>query len=153
VESERVDEKHAIRTLQQSDHDSAAYIHSFFNADWEDAILYDLLINAEKLSATTAVQLIINSAQSREIQEGVEKAKGDLADLTLVQKAEANLITTLGDDPRPVEIRAEKGVVVLRGTVSSSALKKDCERIIAAMEGVDHVENELSVAQYYQYSR
>ena len=153
VESERVDEKHAIRTLQQSDHDSAAYIHSFFNADWEDAILYDLLINAEKLSPTNAVQLIVNSGQSREIQEGVEKGKEHLADLALVQKAEANLITTLGYGPRPVEIRAEKGVVVLRGTVSSSALKKDCERIIAAMEGVDHVENELSVAQYYQYSR
>jgi cytidylate kinase len=152
VDTAGLDEKHAARALQQNDHDSAAYIHSFFNANWEDPTLYDLLINAEKLSATTAVQLIINSAQSREIQEGVEKGKGNLADLALVQKAEAKLIGTLGYDPRPVEIRAEKGVVYLRGTVSSSALRNDCERIIAALEGVDHVENELSVAQYYQYS-
>ncbi len=152
VEMEKVDEKHAVRALQQSDHDSAAYIHSFFNANWEDPTLYDLLINAEKLSPGTAVQLIINSSQSAEIQGGVEKGKGNLADLALVQKAEAKLIATLGYDPRPVEIRAEKGVVFLRGTVSSPALKDDCERVIAALEGVAHVENELSIAQYYHYS-
>ena len=80
------------------------------------------------------------------------KGKEKLADLALVQKARAKLITTLGYDPRVVEIRAEKGVIFLRGTVSSSALKKDCERIVAAIEGVDHVENELSVAQYHQYT-
>jgi cytidylate kinase len=151
VESERVDEKYAVRMLRQSDHDSAGYMHSFFNADWDDATLYDLLINAEKLSPTSTVQLIINSLQSREIQEGVEKGKEELADLVLVQKAEAKLITALGFDPRPVEIRAEKGVVFLRGTVSSPALKEDCERVIGAMEGVEHVNNELSVAEYYGY--
>ena len=151
VEMEKMDEKRAVRTLQQSDHDSAAYIHSFFNANWEDATLYDLLVNAEKLSPVTAVQLIINSSQSPEIQGGVEKGKGNLADLALAQKAEAKLIATLGYDPRPVEIRAEKGVVYLRGTVTSSGLKDECERVIAALEGVDHVENELSVAQYYRY--
>jgi len=152
VESERIDKKHAIRTLQQSDLDSAGYIQSFFNADWNDASLYDLLINTEKLSPETAVQLIINSVQSREIQEGVEKGKEELADLALVQKAEAKLITVLGFDPRPVEIRAEKGRVFLRGAVSSDAFKEECERVIGAIEGVEHVENELSVSQYYGYA-
>jgi cytidylate kinase len=152
VESERVDEKHAVRMLRQSDNDSAGYIHSFFNADWNDASLYDLLINTEKLSPATAVQLIIDSVQSREVQEGVEKGKEKLAELALVQKAEAKLVAILGSDLHHVEIRAEKGVVFLRGTVFSPMVKEECERTVAALEGIEHVENQLSVAQYYRYA-
>jgi cytidylate kinase len=152
MEKEGIDEKHAARIFRQSDRDSAGYIQSFFHADWNDASLYDLLINTDRLSLATAVQLIIDSVQSREVQEGGEKGGEKLADLALAQKAEAKLITALGYDPRPVEIRAEKGVVFLLGTVSSPTLREKCERVIAAMEGVSHVKNELTVAQYYGYT-
>jgi len=151
VESERVEEKNAVRMLRQSDRDSAAYMHSFFNADWNDATLYDLLINTEKLSPTTAVQMIIDSLQSREIQEGVEKGKENLAELALVQKAEAKLMALLGSDPRYVEVWAEKGVVFLSGTVTSPEIKKEYGRIVAALEGVKRVENQLLIAGYYRW--
>jgi len=151
MESERIDEKHAVRLFRQSDRDSAGYIQSFFHADWNDATLYDLLINTEKLSLATAVQMIIDSVQSREIQEGTEKGKEKLAELALVQKVEAKLMPILGSDIRHVEIRAEKGVVFLRGTVTSPVLKEECERKVAALEGVTHVKNELSVAQHYAH--
>jgi cytidylate kinase len=149
VERERIDEKSAIRKLHQGDHDSAGYIHSFFHADWDDATLYDLLINAEKLSPTTMVDLIVDSSQSTEIQEGVERGRAELDDLALAQKAEAQLIAALGFDPSLVEIRAENGTVILRGSVSSDGLKEKCARVITSMEGVKHVENELTVAQQY----
>ncbi len=152
AEIEKIDEKQATRKIQQSDRDSAAYIHSFFHADWNDAALYALLINAEKLSTTTAVQLIIDSGQSREFREGVEKGKEKLADLALVQKVEEKLINELVFDFRHVEVEAEKGVVFLRGAVTSSELKEDCTRMIAAIEGVERVVNELSVGWYYGYS-
>ncbi len=151
VESERIDEKHAVRMLRQSDLDSAGYIHSFFNADWNDASLYDLLINTQKLSPATAVQLIIDAVHSREIKEEVEKGKEKLAELALVQKAEAKLVPMLGSDLQHVEIRAERGVVFLRGAVTSPVLREECERTLAALEGVEHVENQLSVTQYYRY--
>jgi len=151
VESERIDEDHAVRMLRQSDRDSAGYMHSFFNADWNDATLYDLLINTGKLSPGTAVEMIMDSLRSREIQEGVEKGKEELAELSLVQKAEAELMGMLGSDFRYVEIRTEGGVVFLRGTVASSELKKECERKMADLEEVRRVENQLSVARYYTY--
>lgn len=151
VWSKRADEKYAVRMIRQSDQDSAGYIQSFFHADWNDANLYDLLINTENLSQTTAVQLILDSVHSREIQEGVEKGKERLAELALVQKAEAKLISVLGSDLSYVEIRAEKGTVFLRGAVTSDLLKEECERAVAALDEVSHVENQLSVAQYPRY--
>jgi hypothetical protein len=151
VETEKVDERHAIRILRQNDHDSAGYMHSFFNADWNDATLYDLLINTQKLSPATAVQLVIDSVHSREIQEGIEDGKEKLAELALVRKAEAKLVAILGSDLHHVEIRVEKGAVVLRGAVTSPVLKEECERTVAGLEGVGHVENQLSVTRYYGY--
>ena len=151
IEGEKVDEKHAVQRLRQNDHDSAGYIHSFFNADWNDSSLYDLLINTGKLSTTTAVQMIIDSAQAREIQGEVEKGKEKLSDLALVQKAEAKLVALLGSDLQHVQIRAEKGIVFLGGAVTSPVLKEECERTVTALEGVEHVENQLSVVQYQRY--
>lgn len=148
VESERIDERHAVRMLRRSDHDSAGYIQSLFNADWNDARLYDLVINTEKLSPATAAKLIITSIHSKEIQEGGEKGKGKLAERALVQKAKARLVPILGLNLHYVEIRAERGILVLRGEVTSSRLKEDCERRLAALEGIDRVENQLSVARF-----
>jgi len=146
--SKRADEKYTVRMLRQIDHDSSGYIQSIFHADWNDASLYDLLINTENLSQTTAVQLIIDSVHSREIQEGVGKRKEKLVELALVQKAEDRLMSILGSDRHHVEVRVEKGVVFLKGAVTSDMLKEECERAVAALEGVEQVENQLAVARY-----
>ena len=151
VWSKRADEKYAVRMLRQIDHDSEGYIQSFFHFDWNDASLYDLLINTEKLSQTTAVQLIIDSVLSQEIQAGEEKGKEKLADLALAQKVEAKLIPLLGSGLQRVEIRVEKGVVFLKGTVLSPVLKETCERTVTALEEVEHVENQLSVVPFSGY--
>jgi len=151
MESAGVDEKQAALMIRQSDHDSSGYIKSFFNADWDDPSLYDLLIDTEKFSVQTGAKLIIESVHSPEIQAGAEKAAVKLVNLTLVQKVEAKLLEMLGDEVRHVEIRAEKGVVFLRGAVTSPVDMENCERAVAGLEGVERVENQLSVVQYYRF--
>jgi len=145
TESERVDEKHAAGILRRNDHDAFGYIQSFFYVDWNDPSLYDLLINSAKLSVEAAVQLIVDSVHAPEVRGGEIKVQEKLADLALLQKVEARLMDILGVGFRQVEVRAEKGVVVLRGGVVSPAQKEDCERTISGLEGVKRVENHLSV--------
>jgi len=145
TESERVDEKQAAGILRRSDHDSFGYIQSFFYVDWDDPNLYDLLINSAKLSVEAAVKLITDSVHAPEIRGGEETVQEKLADLALVQKVEAGLMDILGVGFRQVEVRAERGVVVLRGGVVSRVQKEDCERTISGLEGVNRVENHLSV--------
>ena len=145
MESERVEEKQAHWMLRQSDQDSAGYIQSFFNAGWDDPNLYDLLINTEKLSVATAIQLIVRSASSPEIQDGVEEANEKLADLALVARAEEKLVARIGEKARFVEIKAEKGVLLLAGQVDSPISKENCERALAGLEGMIRVENKLLI--------
>ena len=151
IESERVEEKHAAEILRRSDNDSFGYIQSFFHVDWNDPTLYDLLINSAKVSMETAVQVIIDSARDQEIQEGEERVKEKLSDLALSQKVEAKLMDILGVDFRNLEVRAEKGVVVLKGGVVSQAKREECERTTTGLEGVERVENQLWVNQYHRF--
>jgi len=151
IKSEGVEEKHAAEILRRSDSDSFGYIQSFFHVDWNDPTLYDLLINSAKVSMETAVQMIIDSVRDQEIQEGEERVKEKLSDLALSQKVEAKLMDILGVAFRNLEVRAEKGVVVLKGGVISQAKKEECERTITGLEGVERVENQLWVDQYHQF--
>ena len=151
IESEGVEEKHAAEILRRSDSDSFGYIQSFFHVDWNDPTLYDLLINSAKVSMETAVQMIIDSARHQEIQEGGEGVKEKLSDLALSQKVEAKLMDILGVGFRNLEVRAEKGAVVLRGGVVSQAKKEECERTTTGLEGVERVENQLWVDQYHRF--
>ncbi|HSR10900.1 MAG TPA: cytidylate kinase family protein, partial [Thermodesulfobacteriota bacterium] len=150
MKRERVDEKHAAQMIRQSDQDSSGYIKCFFNADWDDPNLYHLLINTGKISVETGVKLIVQAVQGAEIQAVAEGAAEKVADLYLVQKIEGKLLELLGGEFQNVEARAKKGVVFLNGIVTSSVDSHNCERAIAALEGVEKVENRLSVVQHYR---
>ncbi len=69
------DEKQAARILRRNDRDSGGFIRSFFDQDWDDPNLYDLLINTRKISAATAAKMILSAARSPEIQEGEKRAE------------------------------------------------------------------------------
>ena len=145
MESEGMNEKHAGHIISQNDYDSSGYIRSFFNADWDDPCHYHLLVNTGALTVETAIELIIKAVHSSEIQKGVEKAPEKIANLVLVQKAGAKILEVLGVEVRNVEIRTERGVVFLGGTVTSTLKKENCERAVLGLEGVERVEDHLSV--------
>ena len=46
------DEKDAERIIRQSDRDSSGYIGAYFDADWDDGDLYDLVVNIRYLLLT-----------------------------------------------------------------------------------------------------
>jgi len=134
------DEKKTSRVLNQSDRDSAGFLHSFFDMDWEDRSLYDLMINTEKLSAETGVKLIIDSISSPEIQEGGKGIDAKLINLALTQKAEVILMGIIGIGFENVTVQVKGGVVRLSGLVASEILKEDCLRAMARIEGVNSVD-------------
>ena len=151
-EQDGVDEMQAVRRLKRNDQDSGGFIRSFFNVDWEDANLYDLVINTQKISVEAGVNLILEVNQSPAIQEGEEKGGQKLADLVLFQKVESTLGRLTGMSSRDMNIHVEEGVVTLEGTITSGTEKENCEKEVAGIEGVKRVNNRLTVAQYYRQS-
>lgn len=145
------DEKQAVGSLRRSDRDSAGFIRAYFDVDWEDQDLYDLIINTRKLSVEAGARIILESIPVLEIKEGEKKAEEKLADLALIQKVEASLLGILGADFRDIRVKAEKGVVTLEGTVASDGLKENCQIAAARIEGVNRVDNQLTMMPYQRY--
>jgi len=145
------DKKQAMGVLRRSDRDSAGFMRGFFDVDWDDPGLYDLIMNTRHLSAEAVERMIIESAHSLKIKEGGRRDREKLEDLALVQKVETSLLVVLGSGLRQIDITAERGVVFLKGTVPSNVLKEDCQNAVACIKGVNLVNSQLSVAEHYGY--
>jgi len=151
IEQRGGDETQAMGVLRRSDRDSAGFMRGFFDVDWDDPGLYDLMINTRYLSAQTAGRMIMESADSLLIKKGGRRDREKLENLALVQKVERSLLVVLGSGLRQIDITAERGVVSLKGTVASNVLKEDCQNTVACIKGVNLVNNQLSVPEQYGY--
>lgn len=151
MEQDTIDEKQAIRLLRRNDRDSAGFIQAFFDEDWDDPDLYDLVFNTQKILVGTAAKLIVESNQSTEIKEEEKKSTQKLAELILFQKVEGALMGILGMGIQSVNIQVEEAVVTLRGEVTSKNDKENCERTVGNIEGVKSVKNQLLVTPRHQY--
>ena len=52
------DEKIARGDIRVSDRNSSGYIHAYFNADWDDSELYDLVLNTRTMTLNNCVEMI-----------------------------------------------------------------------------------------------
>ncbi len=145
------DEKQALRVLRRSDRDSGGFIRSFFDADWNDPALYDLVINTRKIAVEGAVKLVIQSLDSPEIRDAGNITREKLGDIVLMRKVEASLWGVLGIDVRHINIHIERGEVTLRGAVASGVDKENCRRVVSGLEGVRKVDNQIFVTEYYRF--
>jgi cytidylate kinase len=148
---EKVDEKQATRLIHRSDRDSAGFLRFFFEVDWQDPALYDLVINTQRISPDTAVEIIARLAESPEILAGAKEAEEKLTDLSLEQKVEAALLDLLGLNIRLIHIHVARGVVTLKGSVVSGVELENTQRAVAQIDGVADVDSQLTVGKFYPY--
>jgi len=141
------DEKEATRILHRSDRDSAGFLRSFFDTDWEDQGLYDLIINTQKLSVASGVKLIMESILSPEIKEGEKQIGERLIELALAHKVEAMLMGILENEFSSVKVQTKAGTVSIIGHVTSEILKEKCFEAAGRVEGVKRVDNQLYVVK------
>jgi cytidylate kinase len=50
-------------TLEHQDRASADYLKRFYSVDWNDAALYDVVINTHRVQIETAAQIIVAAIQ------------------------------------------------------------------------------------------
>ena len=58
MDQEAIDLKSCEQRLIQTDRDSSGFIRSFFDIDWSDESLYDLLLNTRAMTVATAASLV-----------------------------------------------------------------------------------------------
>ncbi|MEO5696002.1 MAG: cytidylate kinase family protein [Burkholderiaceae bacterium] len=138
------DAEAAADEVRRSDQAHASRMHAVFGVTWGDPLLYDLVLNTERLTVDSCVQLIRDIAARPEFAETPQSQ-------ALVQgmALEAHITSALiaDDDTHDVRVTIESrnGIVTLTGIVLSDQERARTEQVAAGVEGVKSVDNQLRV--------
>jgi cytidylate kinase len=127
----------ARREIERSDGAHAAIVRTFFGVDWQNPLLYHLVVNSGSVPVETCVTVVRLVAERPEFQE-TEETRSILADKLIESRVRAALGDTFAT---PVDIRVAKGKVILTGTTIGSV--GNVEERVRAIPGVAEVENHL----------
>ena len=139
----KCDARQAEAIMRHSDHARNGFHRFFYNVNWEDGSLYDLVLNTHTFSVEAAAELLrkaILLCDSKDLEKQREKR---LRDLCLKQQVETAVLYTEAIPVKFLETEVREGVVTLNGTVNSRAAVARCEEVARAVPGVKKVENRI----------
>jgi cytidylate kinase len=127
----------ARREIERSDAAHAGIVRGFFGVDWQNPLLYHLVVNTSGVPIETCVKIVRLLAERPEFQD-TEETRSALADKLIESRVRA----ALGDAfTTPVSISVVKGKVTLTGTTLSPV--GNIEELVRAIPGVTEVENRI----------
>jgi osmotically-inducible protein OsmY len=115
-----------------------------FNVEREDALLYHLVLNSDRLPVDACVEAVCQLARHSSFQDHAT-TQSALANKLL----EAKISSALGDEignstaPAGITVSADNGSVTLVGTSSSGNLRAKAEQVAASIAGVRAIDNRI----------
>lgn len=136
----------AAQAVRQNDRERAARVRFLYQMDWEDPLVYDLVLNTEALAVPDGVRLLqaVLAAPRFRPTEEARRAVRDLGAAAGVRAALLADARTRGLWLEPPECR--DGRLVLRGTADRTDRRQAAEEVARSVPGVRTVVNEIVVA-------
>jgi cytidylate kinase len=136
------DVEFAEAELRRSDQAHASRMNDQFGVTWGDPVLYDLVLNTDRLSVESCVEQIRLLASRPEFAETPE-SRAMLANMALEARVRAALKEHAATRDINITINARQGQVALRGIVLDNEERAQTETVAAAVAGVHSVDNQL----------
>jgi cytidylate kinase len=144
---DRLDTKdaNALREqLKRYDAARARTMRAYFNIEQEDARLYHIVLNTERLSIEACVKAVSELAESPRFQD-TAAIRSTLAN-KLVEAEISSALTeriSLVAAPLGVSVSVADGKVMLAGTASGGSVRKRAEKIAHEFAGVFQIDNRI----------
>ena len=138
------DRPFAQAEVRRSDHAHSTRMNSLYDVTWGDPLLYDVVLNTDRLSIDSCVTVIQQLAARPEFQE-TEASRSMLANLALTSQVRAALKDRERTRDLRINIESNAGTVVLSGIVLNDQERSAAEQAAAAATGVSRVDNQLRV--------
>jgi cytidylate kinase len=130
--------------IQRYDAAHARTMRAYFNVEREDARLYHVVLNTERLSIEACVKTVAELVESTRFQDNAA------IQATLANKlVEAEISSALAERisliaaPLGVSVSVANGTVTLAGTTSSGSVRKRAENIAHDFAGVFQIDNRI----------
>jgi cytidylate kinase len=132
----------ALDYVHDADRDLAARMQFLYHVDWEAPLLYDLVLNTERVGVPRAVALLRDELMDERLRTR-DPARQALRDRSLLARARAVLQSNLTTRPCAIDVSVAGGTVTLTGRVQTAVERQAAETVIASIAGVVGVRNEL----------
>lgn len=144
----------ARREIEKNDAAHSRVMMQLFHADWQDPLLYDIVLNTGHIPVAACVDLIKQLAQQPAFEE-TPASRTKLADLTLEAQIRSalrgNNKTRRLDSLFDIALESGSGKVTLSGMVDNDDMSYNAETVVASVPGVKSVDNKLIVATHLRY--
>ncbi len=138
------DEAFAQAEIRRSDQAHASRMNEIFGVTWGDPLLYDLVLNTDRLSVDSCVQQIWALLARPEFAE-TESSRALLRDMAVQARVRSALKASDQTDEVNIVIEADDGRVRLSGIVLSDAERAAALAVVSAVAGVTDVDNRVNV--------
>lgn len=136
------DRELAEAEIRRSDQANASRMHDQFGVHWGDPVLFDMVLNTDRLSVSTCVEQIKGLLARPEFAE-TASSRSLLQGMALSARVRAALSAHTDTHAVDIAIESQDGAVTLRGIVADDAEKAASARVAAAVAGVKSVDNQL----------
>jgi len=130
--------------IERFDAARARTLRAYFKVDQEDARLYHIVLNTERLSVDACVDAVCRLAEDSRFRETFT-SRSAFANKLLEAKISSALVEHISDAMAPlgVSVSVANGRVTLAGTTCSGSLRKLAEKITQAVPGVFQIDNRI----------
>ncbi|MGH7319431.1 MAG: cytidylate kinase family protein [Candidatus Rokuibacteriota bacterium] len=130
--------------VRHSDRERASRVKFLYNVDWDAPLLYDLVLNTERLDVPGSVRLIRQALEQGRFQSTPDSL-ATARDLGLAARARAALLLDPLTQDLQVAITCENGVVSMSGRVAQREQRAVVEETIGRFPGVTKVLSDITV--------
>jgi len=132
----------AEEEIRRSDRAHAARMHAQFGVTWGDPLLYDLVLNTDRVSVESCAEQIAALSRRPEFAE-TEASRAILGNMSLEARVRSALRGHEATQNVDVTVISNAGRIVLSGMVLDADEVPAAERVAAGVPGVVGVDNQL----------
>ena len=132
----------AARHLDKVDSGRREWTRFLFDVDWDDPAQFDFVLNRDRLSIASACELVAQIAVRPEFLETGSSLQA-VDDMALASQVEMALHREPRTTGVALHVTANDGIVTISGKTQSLTAVEAVSRIVAQMEGVRELKNEV----------
>ncbi len=130
--------------IRRSDEANATRMQDQFGVTWNEPVLFDAVLNTDRLSVATCVDTIRTLLSRPEFEE-TPQSRALLQGLALSARVRASLRAHEDTQGVDITISSHEGAVSLSGIVASAEEKSATVQVSTAVAGVQSVDDQLRV--------
>ena len=133
----------ALAYIEKVDRERRQWVRFLFEVEWDDASLYDLVLNLSRMSLTTATETVVRLAAHDDFKATADSRRA-MQNLTLASRVSAKLATHPRTREITLKVVADGGMVTITGETRLEPVNETIQAVARQVDGVREVRSEVA---------